>query len=147
MSRSARALALLLPLAVAACGGPQAPKPSDLDGTWTGPMHTVGGRCADGVDATLLIDGDRVLFSPASGVLTLEGHRKPDDTALHAQLLLNDMNHKPLPMVFEGRSAPEQAPDGHPSLRIDGTYGTPTCRASVVLRRPAAQPWKNLLGR
>ena len=52
----------------------------------------------------------------------------------------------PLPMVFEGHPVVEPATEG-PQLRIDGTYGTPTCRAAIALRRPQARAWKNLIGR
>ena len=49
------------------------------------------------------------------------------------------MNRHPLPMVFEGALAPDGS-------RIDGTYGTPSCRAHVALLRPARHPLQRLLG-
>ena len=80
-----------------------------------------------------------ISFVPANGVLVLHGIRKPDSDRLHAQLLLTDMNKKPLPMVFEG----SLSPDGK---GIDATYGTPTCRARVTLLRPEHHAFGRLLG-
>lgn len=140
-------VALSAALLLAGCGGPPArPSLSDLDGSWSGALHGTGGTCPDGVMSTLVISDTHLVFAPSGGVLQLEGHRTADSSTLHAQLVLKDMNHKPLPMVFEGHAVVEQAADG-PALRIDGTYGTPTCRANVTLRRPQARAWKNLIGR
>jgi hypothetical protein len=134
----------ILPLV--GCGGAEAPRLSDLDGTWAGRLQTQGGSCPDVVPSTLVVSDRRLVFTPGGGVLTLDGQRTPQDETLHAQALLRDMNHKPLPLVFEGRAVAETEA-GRAGLRIDGTYGTPTCRAAITLRRPVNHPWRNLMGR
>jgi hypothetical protein len=121
-------------------GGRVASAAPTLDGEWTGMMRTQQGRCPERADARLLVDGKRLSFVPSAGVLVLTGTIGADPRRLHAELMLSDMNHKPLPMVFEG----VPSADGS---RIDGTFGTPACRASVVLTRPARHPMQRLLGR
>ena len=118
-----RATALVLLLAGCA-GGAQ----TDPAGTWIGRLHTVAGRCPDTEDSDLVVSGKSVTFVPGDGVLSLRGERDPADRdALHAQFLGHDMNHHLLPMVFDGRLA-----DG----AVSGTFGTPTCRATITLHRP-----------
>ena len=113
-------------------------EPGDPVGEWAGPLLTSQGRCPDRAPSRLLVSGTDISFVPAGGVLVLHGHRRPGPR-LHAQLLLTDMNRHPLPMVFEGILAP----DGR---HIDGTYGTPSCRAHVSLLRPENHPLQRLLG-
>ena len=125
------AVLALLPFAATA-------EPGDPVGEWAGTLVTTQGTCPDGTPSRLLVGGTEISFVPANGVLVLHGHRRPGGR-LHAQLLLTDMNRHPLPMVFEG----VLAPDGS---RIDGTYGTPSCRAHVVLLRPENHPLRRLLG-
>ena len=107
------------------------PRPSgaapDLLGRWTGRLHTVQGTCPDAAPSTLVVGGASVSFAPADGALVLRGRRGHDRARLHAQLLLPGVNHKPVPMVFEGH------PEGH---EITGEYGTPSCRAEIRLKRP-----------
>ena len=108
-------------------------------GEWSGRLVTEAGTCPGPLPARLLVGAEDISFLPSGGVIVLHGHRRPDSGRLHAQLLLTDINRKPLPMVFEGVLAPD---GGH----IDGTYGTPACRARVVLTRPAHHPITRLLG-
>ncbi len=125
------AILALLPLAALA-------EPGDPVGEWAGTLVTAQGSCPDRAPSRLLVGGTDISFVPAGGVLVLHGRRRPGQH-LHAQLLLTDMNRHKLPMVFEG----VLAPDGG---RIDGTYGTPSCRAHVALLRPENHPLQRLLG-
>ena len=105
----------------------QADAVPDLLGRWTGLLHTLQGTCPDAVPSTLIVGSVHLTFAPADGVLVLHGTRRRDSSRLHAQLLLPGVNHKPVPMVFEG----------HPEGRsIIGMYGTPSCRAEIRLTRP-----------
>lgn len=136
-----RRVAALLPLVVAAaCAGGAASPPGI--GTWVGRLHTVAGTCPDGQDSDLVVGADAVTFVPGDGVLSLRGPAPTADGAIHAQRLGTDINRKPLPMVFDGHVQP--GPDGGGG--IDGTYGTPTCRATVSLHRPTHSALQRLLG-
>jgi len=111
----------------------------DLRGRWIGSLHTVQGTCPDGHSSTLVIARDHLSFAPADGVLVLRGARRdsnPDH--LHAQLRLPGVDHEPVPMVFEAH------PEGG---AIVGLYGTPSCRASIRLKRPEDRPLQRALGR
>ena len=99
----------------------------DLLGRWTGTLHTLQGACPDAAPSTLIVGAAQVSFAPADGVLVLRGARGRDRGKLHAQLSLPGIDHKPVPMVFEGH------PDGR---TIAGLYGTPSCRAEIRLKRP-----------
>ncbi len=121
----------LLPLAALA-------GPGDAVGEWAGTLVATQGTCPDRAPSRLLVGGTDISFIPADGVLVLHGSRRTGQH-MHAQLLLTDMNRHPLPMVFEG----VLAPDGS---RIDGTYGTPSCRAQVTLLRPENHPLQRLFG-
>ncbi|WP_419728296.1 hypothetical protein [Lichenicola sp.] len=139
--RVARRALVLLPLLAAAslagCGGGSGPP--DPVGEWTGTLVTDKGTCPDQLPSRLLVGSRNISFIPSGGVLVLHGTLKPAPATLHAQLMLSDMNHKPLPMVFEGT----QAADGS---RIDGTYGTPSCRAHILMVRPVEHPFERVLG-
>ena len=126
-------LLCLLVLAV-----PAKAAPADPVGEWAGTLVATQGTCPDRAPSRLLVGGTDISFVPAGGVLVLHGQRRPGPR-LHAQLLLTDMNRHPLPMVFEGALAPDGS-------RIDGTYGTPSCRAHVALLRPERHPLQRLLG-
>ncbi len=99
----------------------------DLLGRWTGTLRTLQGTCPDTAASTLIVGTRHVTFAPADGVLVLHGTRGLDRAKLHAQLVLPGINHKSVPMVFEGH------PDGR---SITGLYGTPSCRAEIRLERP-----------
>lgn len=131
-----RALSLTALLALGACAGSPS---ADPNGEWSGTMVTDKGRCPDRAPSRLLVDSKDISFIPAGGVLVLHGRRTDNQTRLHAQLALRDMNHKPLPMVFEGALAAD-------GTRIDGTYGTPSCRAHIVLAHPDSHPLQRVLG-
>ena len=124
-----RAPVVLLLLLGAAGGSPS--------GEWVGTLKTIAGTCPDTQPSDLVVSGRRITFVPGDGVLALTGKPGADPDALHAQLLGTDMNHKPLPMVFEARFA-----DG----AVAGTYGTPTCRASITMHRPTDTGLRRLLG-
>ena len=119
-------------LLIALAGAPE------LGGRWTGTLHTLQGVCPDRNNSTLLIDRTHVSFTPADGVLVLQGRVGRDPAHLHAQLSLPGVDHKPVPMVFEGH------PEG---AAIVGLYGTPGCRASIRLERPVDRPLQRALGR
>ena len=125
---------IVLPFALAGCGGGR----TDPAGTWVGRLQTVAGRCPDTTDSDLVVSDRHVAFVPGEGVLSLTGTRdaaRPD--ALHAQFLGRDMNHRPLPMVFDATFA-----DG----AVTGTYGTPSCRATIALHRPTHSALERVLG-
>lgn len=110
----------------------------DPSGNWFGTLVTDKGKCPDERESVLQVEPDRVAFTPETGTLVLHGKPDPDHHRFHAQLILMDMNHHPLPMVFEGHSEGDT---------IVGVYGTPTCRAHIVLKRAKSDAWKNFLGR
>ncbi len=96
-----------------------------LSGLWTGMLVADQGECPIEQASTLDIRHNDVTFAPANGALVLHGRLHPDGT-VHADLLLSDRSKKKLPMVFEG----------HPSGdTITGIFGTPSCRAHIVLKR------------
>ena len=110
----------------------------DPVGIWTGTLVAERGICPETrAPSTLQIESRRIAFTPADGVHTLRGQRDATPGRFHAQLVLSDMNRKPFPMVFEG------TPDG---ATIQGTYGTPRCRAHVVLTRPQAHAMDHFMG-
>src|ERR1700712_840165 len=110
----------------------------DLRGRWIGRLHTLQGSCPEQRPSTLVIDHDHVSFTPADGVLVLQGRRGHDRGRLHAQLSLPGMDHKPVAMVFEAH------PDGE---AISGLYGAPSGGAEIRLQRREAQPLQRALGR
>jgi hypothetical protein len=135
MRRARLALSLALPAALAACAGGADTDPA---GTWVGSLQTTGGTCPEGASSTLVVSARHLTFAPADGVLTLTGTRDPaHPQALHAQFLGRDMNRRPLPMVFDATFA---------GGTIDGTFGTPTCRARIALHRPTHSALQRVLG-
>ncbi|GBQ94371.1 hypothetical protein AA23498_2008 [Acetobacter nitrogenifigens DSM 23921 = NBRC 105050] len=133
----AGALVALLPLLATPALAAQSAQ-DDPYGNWTGRLVTDRGSCPDQTDSVLQIQSDRLVFSPGTGALTLRGRPDADHKRFHAQLKLTDASRRPLPMVFEGH------PDGN---TIAGVFGTPTCRAHIVMTRTASHPWSNLIGR
>ena len=129
----------LSPLALAALlfAGPGAGA-EVLHGAWSGTLRTLQGTCPIGRPSTLVIHAGEVSFAPADGVLVLQGKVRPDGQHLHAQLQLPGINHHPVPMVFEGH-AQDKA--------VVGVYGTPSCRAEVLLLRARDRPLQRALGR
>ncbi len=132
-------LPLLVSIAVSGLGATTAAVAApDLIGRWTGSLHTLQGVCPEQRSSTLVVDRRHLSFAPADGALVLHGRRGTDPARLHAQLSLPGVDHKPVPMVFEGH------PDGD---AIVGLYGTPTCRAKIRLTRPEDRPLQRALGR
>lgn len=106
-------------------------------GDWIGTLVTDKGTCPDQHPSVLQVRSERLFFAPGTGTLVLRGVPDKNHNRFHAQLLLKDMKGRPLPMVFEGH------PEGD---TIVGDYGTPNCRAHIVLTRPQGSAWKNFMG-
>ena len=137
----ASGLAFLGGIGLAACsaGGVAHGDPA---GTWIGRLQTVAGTCPDGEDSDLDVSQRGVIFVPGDGVIALRGRFDRDDPdALRAQHAGATIDHKPYPMVFEARFAPD-ANGGS----VAGTYGTPECRATIILHRPTHTGLQRLLG-
>ena len=128
--------ALLLVMTLAGCAG--GGERTDPDGTWVGQLQTAAGRCPDTGASDLVVSDSHVTFVPGDGVISLAGARDPAHAdVLHAQFLGRDMNHKLLPLVFDGTFA-----DG----AVTGTFGTPSCRATITMHRPTHTAVQRLLG-
>ena len=137
MHTSARARPLALALLLAGCAGGATAENSPA-GTWIGKLHTVSGQCPDKQDSDLVVSATSVTFVPGDGVLSLHGTRDAADAdSLHAQFLGHDMSHHLLPMVFDAR---------FDSGAVVGTFGAPTCRATITLHRPTHTAVQRLLG-
>ena len=117
-------LTLVLPLF--ACEA----NPTGLQGRWTGAVNPVSGTCDPPSQAILTIRAGgappyAALFSPTSGVLTLQG--TSDGThQVDADLHAVGMNHQPYVLAFSGTKAGDT---------ITGTYVSQRCRAEVTLHR------------
>ncbi|WP_099048312.1 hypothetical protein [Acetobacter senegalensis] len=123
---------------VAALCGAAAPAADDPYGDWVGTLvKDQGHNCPVNGTSLLQIQPKRMIFTPEMGSLVLRG--KPDKAKqhYHAQLVMEDANHKPLPMVFEAHPVGDT---------FEGVYGTPECRAHITLKRPESRSWKNFLG-
>ncbi|OUI86624.1 hypothetical protein HK11_12670 [Acetobacter sp. DmW_043] len=110
---------------------------NDPYGDWVGTLVTEKGlNCPTYAQSLMQIEPHRMVFVPATGSLILRGVPNKATQHYHAQLLLEDAAHKPLPIVFEA----------HPSgTTFEGVYGTPECRAHITLTRPEHNAWKNFL--
>ncbi|CAK7192111.1 hypothetical protein COMNV_00296 [Commensalibacter sp. Nvir] len=108
------------------------------EGDWLGTLKVTQGICPTDRSAALTIEKKTILFSPDNGALILRGvyNKKQRPRHFVARLDRSDMDHKPYPLVFEGR------PQGE---TIIGIYGTPDCRATVVLHRPKAYGVKDFI--
>ena len=131
---------VLLPplLAVATLLAVPSARADTLRGAWSGTLHTLQGTCPSERPSTLVVHAGEISFAPGDGVLVLEGKVKPDGQHLHAQLRLPGIDHHPVPMVFEGHAQDKV---------IVGLFGTPGCRAEVVLLRARDRPLQRALGR
>lgn len=110
----------------------------DPYGNWIGTLVAdKGHNCPVNAPSLMQIMPQHILFAPEDGSLILRG--KPDKATqhYHAQLLMQDANHKPLPMVFEAH------PVGN---TFEGVYGTPECRAHITLKRPENHAFRNFVG-
>jgi len=113
-------------LALGACSSP-APPSKDPVGIWTGALVTDQGSCPTTSDSTLQIGTKAISFTPGDNALVLKGARGNDPHHYHAQLDMKDAQRKPYSLVFNGY------PVGN---AIGGIYGSPTCRAHIVMTRP-----------
>ena len=111
---------------------PASARPADAEhdpiGLWTGTLVADQGTCEEThAPSTFQVDQTRTTFTPADGSITLHGRPEPLHQHYHLQVVLSPPGSKPFPMVFEAH------PQGN---TIVGTYGTPRCRAHIVLTRP-----------
>ncbi|WP_025841844.1 hypothetical protein [Asaia platycodi] len=96
-------------------------------GLWTGALVADQGNCPIDTNSTLQIGSQTVSFTPGDNALVLKGTRGADKQHFHAQLDMKDAQRKPYSLVFNGY------PVGN---AIGGIYGSPTCRAHIVMTRP-----------
>ncbi|ATU72365.1 hypothetical protein CFR78_12745 [Komagataeibacter rhaeticus] len=97
-------------------------------GLWTGRLVADRGSCDDETrdTSTFQIETRHITFTPADGSILLTGVPEKGYAHYHAEALIQQPSGAPFPMVFEA----------HPEGRtIVGTYGTPRCRAHIVLKR------------
>lgn len=110
----------------------------DPYGDWIGTLVAdQGHNCPVNGVSLMQIEPKRIIFAPETGSLVLRGKPNKETQHYHAQLLMQDANHKPLPMVFEAHPVGDT---------FEGVYGTPECRAHITLKRPENRTWKNFLG-
>lgn len=96
-------------------------------GLCTGQLVTDQGSCDETRDtSTFQIEKKRITFTPADGSILLTGVAEAGYAHYHAEALVRQPSGAPFPMVFEAH------PEGK---TIVGTYGTPRCRAHIVLKR------------
>jgi len=117
------------------CGAAAADDPY---GDWIGTLVAdKGHNCPVNTPSLMQITPKHMVFAPETGALILRG--KPDKATqhYHADLMMEDANHKPLPMVFEAHPVGDT---------FEGVYGTPECRAHLTLKRPESRAWKNFIG-
>ena len=101
---------------------------SDQLGLWTGRLVTEQGNCNDETrdTSTFQVTARQLTFTPADGSIMLVGIPEKGYAHYHAEALVKQPSGAAFPMVFEA----------HPEGRtIVGTYGTPRCRAHIVLKR------------
>ncbi|MFT8440754.1 hypothetical protein [Acetobacter fabarum] len=112
---------------------------NDPYGDWTGMLVTDKGRdCPTEGLSYMQIQPKRMIFVPQMGNLVLHGVPNKERQHYHAQLILTDARKQPLPIVFEAHPIDDT---------FEGVYGTPTCRAHIILRRPENHPLDNFLNR
>ena len=120
----------LLPaaLCLALCSAlPAAARAESPLGLWTGRLVTDQGSCDETRDtSTFQIEKRHITFTPADGSILLTGVPEADHAHYHAEALVRQPSGAPFPMVFEAH------PEGK---TIVGAYGTPRCRAHIVLKR------------
>ena len=99
----------------------------DPTGLWTGRLVTDQGTCDETRDtSTFQVGTKRLAFTPADGSIALRGMVEKGSTHYHTEALIQQPSGAPFPMVFEAH------PEGDTMV---GTYGTPRCRAHIVLKR------------
>ncbi|QDH24397.1 hypothetical protein D5366_03055 [Neokomagataea tanensis] len=108
-----------------ACAG--APDPGhDPEGRWVGKLIADQGTCPTARSSTLQIRDKNILFTPEDGPLVLQGSYKAGTQHYHAELSMQDVNHQPLTMVFNGYPVGQT---------IGGLFGTNTCHAHITMTR------------
>ncbi|GBQ58012.1 hypothetical protein [Komagataeibacter swingsii] len=123
-------------LLAAACLGclSLAPAPARADarndpiGLWTGQLVRDQGNCTTetGNTSTFQIGTKRMTFTPADGSIALTGVPQKKADLYHTETVVRQPSGAAFPMVFEAR------PEGDTMV---GTYGTPRCRAHIVMKR------------
>lgn len=113
IQRAMRGVGLALLLSACASG----------DTLFSGTVRPAAGTCDPPSQATLTIRNGAVLFSPTSGVLTLDGTRAADG-AIEATTTRPGPAHTPVTFRLTARQA---------ANRIEGTFTTPRCRYRVEL--------------
>lgn len=100
----------------------------DPKGLWTGQLVTDRGNCTSETrdTSTFQVGSKTLTFTPADGSVPLRGQPEKGYAHYHAEALLQQPSGAAYPMVFEAH------PEGK---TIVGTYGTPRCRAHIVLSR------------
>ncbi|MFT8819109.1 MAG: hypothetical protein ABF826_13935 [Komagataeibacter saccharivorans] len=99
----------------------------DPTGLWTGRLVTDQGTCDETRDtSTFQVGTKRITFTPSDGSIVLRGVPEKGNAHYHAEALVQQPSGAPFPMVFAAH------PEGK---TIVGTYGTPRCRAHIVLKR------------
>ncbi|CAM3014366.1 hypothetical protein AA15237_0268 [Komagataeibacter xylinus NBRC 15237] len=100
----------------------------DPKGLWTGQLVADKGNCTDVTrdTSTFQVGSKTLTFTPADGSVPLRGQPEKGYAHYHAETLLQQPSGAAFPMVFEAH------PEGK---TIVGVYGTPRCRAHIVLRR------------
>lgn len=96
-------------------------------GYWIGSFIVdQGTSCPSGDVALMQVTKKEMIFVPRTGPLVLRGKPQKKTQHYHAELLKTDLNKDPFPIVFEA------VPQGDHFL---GTYGSPTCRAHLILTK------------
>nr|WP_294916109.1 hypothetical protein [uncultured Neokomagataea sp.] len=108
-----------------ACAGTPDPGHNPA-GRWVGTLITDQGTCPTARSSTLQIRGKDILFTPEDGSLVLTGHYQANSQHYHAELIMQDINHQPLTMVFNGYPVGQT---------IGGLYGSSSCRAHITMTR------------
>lgn len=125
LAQGSSGLLLGFSLLLSSCGAPPSPG-DDPTGRWVGKLRQDEGNCPTQTNSTLVIDAHSVIFIPGDNSRVLRGTRGRDNLKFQAQLNTKDAKGRPSKLIFLGY------PVGH---TIGGLYGSPECRAHIVLTR------------
>ncbi|HTW28385.1 MAG TPA: hypothetical protein VME92_14750 [Acetobacteraceae bacterium] len=110
--------ALLLAATLAGCGG------NTSSGRYVGDVTPeAAGRACEATRGLLQLDGTHFLFTPAEGVIVIQGTRDQSG-ALHGSATFSGASHQAFVMSFQGKLTGET---------ISGELVTPRCRSRVAL--------------